>query len=497
MNQNSTKLKKIMIVAVLLIFCGFTNNVISQTITWTNGVGDNGAPLTATLTLTDSVLVISGNGNMADYDVSSTGIPWYDYQTKIKTVVLKSGVTNIGNIAFQDCINLTWITIPEGVDTIGKRAFENCTSLSVIAIPSSVTTIEERAFRNCNALKAIYNMRLTPQNIVSNVFEGINFLGKYLAVSAQSIEYYQLNNVWNKFNLTTPYVLLEGNFGGNIDNPIMGADGSARYFKYKNNNPNLPEQYLIYDGTEETPTLSISFNQDGMPKRYVAADGTTFFVNGYNGNTCNGLLLTTSGNLYPVDDITFDNILNEFTHDFAQKWAEKIISKAIEKALSGQMPDATIILEVLQDAFGDAVIKAVVKNIMPDEIKYLYSCLSFAKKTSSAISSCTFAGQVSAPLFAGGPVGIAAGIVLWGNCAYNVIEMWKAGVGQNGMVNNLGDMIAGWMSNYNTCASSAKLTGGTLYIDDNGAFSCNPYSWSERKNEIKKIGIIPYIIVSS
>ena len=62
---------------------------------------------------------------------------------------IPSGITKIGEYAFQDCENLTSITIPYGVTTIGKGAFSRCSNLRSITIPNSVTTIEEGAFFYC------------------------------------------------------------------------------------------------------------------------------------------------------------------------------------------------------------------------------------------------------------------------------------------------------------------------------------------------------------
>ena len=216
---------------------------------------------------------------------------------------------------------------------------------------------------------------------------------------------------------------IDEGLGSTINIGIGGLDGSVHYFKYRNDNPNLPAEEVIYDGTGTIPTMAISFNQDGLPMRYVAADGTTFFVSGYNDNMCNGLLLTPDGNDYPIDDILIDiqqGVYN-FTYEFAQSWAKAIINKAIEKALSGQIPDAEIILEALQGTFESKVQKTIV-SVMPNEIKYLFSCLSFAKSLANPITihSCMFAGEVTPYAFVGGVVGGLAVGVLWGVCLYQL-----------------------------------------------------------------------------
>ena len=64
-------------------------------------------------------------------------------------------VTQIGYDAFNDCTELTSITIPDGVTCIGNSAFSDCTSLETVTIPNSVTQIYSRAFYNCTLLKEV------------------------------------------------------------------------------------------------------------------------------------------------------------------------------------------------------------------------------------------------------------------------------------------------------------------------------------------------------
>ena len=64
-------------------------------------------------------------------------------------------VTQIGYDAFNDCTELTSITIPDGVTCIGNSAFSYCTSLETVTIPNSVTHIYPRAFYDCTLLKEV------------------------------------------------------------------------------------------------------------------------------------------------------------------------------------------------------------------------------------------------------------------------------------------------------------------------------------------------------
>lgn len=59
---------------------------------------------------------------------------------------IPTGVVSIQEQAFNDCIELTGITIPDSVKEIGFYSFSNCTKLTSITIPDSVKKIEKAAF---------------------------------------------------------------------------------------------------------------------------------------------------------------------------------------------------------------------------------------------------------------------------------------------------------------------------------------------------------------
>ena len=99
-------------------------------------------------------LTISGSGAMADYE-NVSDIPWKDFLVSIKTLDIRSGVTGIGNYAFNNCTGLTSVTIPSSVNSIGDMAFANCTGLTSVTIPDGVTSIGKGAFLACTGLTSV------------------------------------------------------------------------------------------------------------------------------------------------------------------------------------------------------------------------------------------------------------------------------------------------------------------------------------------------------
>ena len=118
------------------------------------GEGD-GTNLTWTLD-SDGVLTIIGEGKMRDYRLYTGPLaPWTDNHSRIKNIVIGTGVSSIGGYAFCYCPNLTSVTIPDSVASIGSDAFYQCNSLTSITIPDGVTSIEDDTFNHCYDLTSI------------------------------------------------------------------------------------------------------------------------------------------------------------------------------------------------------------------------------------------------------------------------------------------------------------------------------------------------------
>ena len=88
-----------------------------------------------TVTISDTVKEIGENAFAECKDLYSVNI--------------LSSVTEIGARAFQGCTHLESIKIPASVTKIGAYAFKGCTNLTEVIIPDSVTEISEHAFDGC------------------------------------------------------------------------------------------------------------------------------------------------------------------------------------------------------------------------------------------------------------------------------------------------------------------------------------------------------------
>ena len=104
---------------------------------------------TATRTLT-----LTGYGRIPDYS-NFQPAPWAKHRAEIKSIVIGSGITSIGEYAFAGSSALTSVQIPAGVTQIEDYAFANCSALPAITLPVGVTEIEKGVFLNCSSLRSV------------------------------------------------------------------------------------------------------------------------------------------------------------------------------------------------------------------------------------------------------------------------------------------------------------------------------------------------------
>lgn len=141
-----------------------------------------------TWTLDDTVLTISGNGNMDDYS-SSNKSPW---GTSITEVIIEYGVTSIGKYAFYGCSSLKGITFPNSIKSFGTYAFYSCSSLPGIIIPDGATYIGSDAFSLCSKIKDI----AIPESVTFIDTDAFSFCPSLtsLKVDKNNTIYYSSNN---------------------------------------------------------------------------------------------------------------------------------------------------------------------------------------------------------------------------------------------------------------------------------------------------------------
>lgn len=97
--------------------------------------------------------------NMTSLTLPSS-IVWIDYAAfsgcaQLTTLELPSSVRSIERQTFSGCDNLTSIVIPPLVTKIPNEMFQSCRSLTSVTIPPSVTSIGDKAFAGCTKLTTL------------------------------------------------------------------------------------------------------------------------------------------------------------------------------------------------------------------------------------------------------------------------------------------------------------------------------------------------------
>ena len=109
-------------------------------------------------------LIISGSGDMTDYDVNNLP-PWYKYRKNITNVTVENDISSIGSYAFYSLYKLNFVDIKSQCVNVRDHSFEKCTKLISINISERVTSIGANAFSGCSSLASI------------NIPEEVTFIG--------------------------------------------------------------------------------------------------------------------------------------------------------------------------------------------------------------------------------------------------------------------------------------------------------------------------------
>ena len=99
----------------------------------------------------DNVLTFYGTGKIEGYWQSSEYVweltPWQIYSNMTESIVIKNGVTSIGEDAFNWWYQVKTVSLPSTLVSIGSCAFQACEKLSSINLPSSIVCIGNNAFQ--------------------------------------------------------------------------------------------------------------------------------------------------------------------------------------------------------------------------------------------------------------------------------------------------------------------------------------------------------------
>ena len=132
--------------------------------------------------------------------------------TNLTSITIPNNVTNIGGTAFSRCTGLTSITIPNSVISIDMQAFQYCTGLTSVTIPDNVTIIGDNVFYRCTGLTSI-----TIPASVTSIGNGVFSYNALTSITVDAAnQHYTIQNgiLYNKTMtefILMPYGIITGN----------------------------------------------------------------------------------------------------------------------------------------------------------------------------------------------------------------------------------------------------------------------------------------------
>ena len=196
----------------------------------------------------------------------------------------------IGAESFANCANLTNVLLREGITVMGERAFAACTALKTMQLPSTLRIIPKGAFDGCTSLTDV-KLQLGASVLSENAFAHCSSLTTLsLPRSITSVEDNVLNGALALREILVapdcPYyasiegVLYELNYGEGLD-----PDEAAKFSKLAVYPPNKEDEILyIPPGVTEIRTAAVT-NASHLKKIAIPPTTTIFGDNCFGGTS--------------------------------------------------------------------------------------------------------------------------------------------------------------------------------------------------------------------
>lgn len=93
-------------------------------------------------------LTVNGNTYLKDYSSTYNAQEWAKYKNSIDCLIIKNANGSIGSYAFSNLTKLKTVDLCEGISEIKNDAFKNSVLLENVVFPNSLKEIGENAFKN-------------------------------------------------------------------------------------------------------------------------------------------------------------------------------------------------------------------------------------------------------------------------------------------------------------------------------------------------------------
>ena len=244
---------------------------------------------------------VTNSATGTEYRVTEIGKNAFQNCPQITRITIYNNVETIGENAFEGCSGMTSVTLPNTLNSIGSYAFGNCTSLLEVVVPNSVTWVGGLAFYGCSALTTVdlgENCRFN--NSVSwfmNIFMGCTSLTDIICRSPEAWEFREPMFEESTYATATLHV----------PSSTVNAYQNTNYWNKFTN---------IVDGTDSESQLNIALNIEGGSINFITGgdypwtvkteDDRTYAQSGNAGQASSSSILTATVALSSPQTLFFD-----------------------------------------------------------------------------------------------------------------------------------------------------------------------------------------------
>lgn len=258
--------------------------------------GDN---LTWQYNTDEHSLVISGTGDMYDYDEYELPCPWKTVAETITSVSLPNGLTHVGSHTFEWCYSVKDIDFPTTLTSIGYYSFRS-TGLKSITIPNSVTEIGSGAFLESSYLQSVV-LPNNIQNLESYVFgychqlKSITIPASVTTIGADALNYCE--DIY--LESSTPATITNSTFKSNVVLHVpcnsVNAYQNAPIWQFLTIMGNMDYELILSADEGGTARIAKSVCEANTLVIEATADAGYRFTGWSDGNTDNprAIVLTT------------------------------------------------------------------------------------------------------------------------------------------------------------------------------------------------------------
>ena len=170
-------------ITTALIICIFAISYAEQADKWGN----------INYTINNSVLTLSGNGEMKEGYDNGQVYPWTDSSSRIKTLIIEEGITSIAANAFHYFSSLENVSLPSSLRSIGVWAFCSCYNLHHVEFPEGLLNIDKWAFYAAGNMDVL-EIPSTVEKVAVSAFDGVEV--KKIIVRNGNKKYVSENNAF-------------------------------------------------------------------------------------------------------------------------------------------------------------------------------------------------------------------------------------------------------------------------------------------------------------